>query len=105
MVFTSKVGSIRELHPYAAFGQDAHNPMLDEIHLLADGPLTNDVIPRLEDLKSEFGQHGRHKVGISVCKKRHGGHQLAAVEVDNFLEMEVITELNVLTEASMKLEM
>lgn len=99
MVFTSKVRAIREFHAYVAFGKDTHDPMLYEIHLLADGPLTDDVIPRLKDLKSEFGQHGCHKVGIGVCKKRHGGHQLAAVEVDNFLEMKVITEQNVLVEA------
>lgn len=74
MVFTSKIGSIRELHAYVAFGKDAHNPMLDEIHLFANGPFTNYVIPWLEDLKTEFGQHGGHKVGISICEKRHGGH-------------------------------
>lgn len=105
MVFTSKVRAIRELHAYAAFGKDTHDPMLDEIHLLADGPLTNDVISWLEDLKSEFGQHGRHKVGISVCEKWHGSHQLAAVEIDNFLETNVITEQNVLAETNISLKM
>lgn len=82
---TSKVGSIHQLHANAAFSQDADHPVLDEEHLFSDGALSDDVVPGLEDLKSQFGQHGRHKVGIGVGKQRHGGHQLTAVEVYNFL--------------------
>lgn len=59
--------------------------MLDKVHLLADGALSDDVISGLEDFKSQFGQHGGHEVGIGVGKQRHGGHQLTAVEVDDLL--------------------
>lgn len=59
--------------------------MLDKVHLLADGAFSDDVVFGLEDFKSQFGQHGRHKVWISIGKQRHGGHQLTAVEVDDFL--------------------
>lgn len=59
--------------------------MLDEVHLLANGALPNDVIPRLEYLKPQLGQHGCHKVGICVGKEWHGGNQLPAVEVYDFL--------------------
>lgn len=59
--------------------------MLDEVHLLADCALTDDVVVGLEDLELQLAQHPRHKVRVSVGKQRHGGHQLAAVEVDNFL--------------------
>ncbi|TNN81974.1 hypothetical protein EYF80_007620 [Liparis tanakae] len=57
--------------------EDADDAVLDEIHLLADGPLFDDVVSRLEDLEVQFGQHGGDKVRIGVCEKRHGGHQFA----------------------------
>ena len=60
--------------------------MLDEVHLLADGPLPDDVVVGLEDLEAQLGQHGRHKVGLRVGEQGHGGHQLTAVEVDDFLD-------------------
>lgn len=59
--------------------------MLDEVHFLSNGALPYDVIMWLEYLKSQLGQHGCHKVWICVGKQRHGSHQLATVEVDNFL--------------------
>ncbi len=62
--------------------------MLDEVHLLADGSLSDDVICWLEDLEAELGQHGGHKVGLCVGEQRHGGHQLTAVEVHDFLTVE-----------------
>lgn len=83
---TSKVGSIHQLHANVAFSQDADHPVLDEEHLFSDGALSDDVVSGLEDLESQFGQHGRHKVGIGVGKQRHGGHQLTAVEVYDFLD-------------------
>ncbi len=82
---TSKVGSVHQLHADVSFGQDADDSVLDEVHLLADGALSDDVVSRLEDFKSQFGQHGGYKVGISVGKQRHGGDQLPAVKVDDFL--------------------
>lgn len=59
--------------------------MLDEVHLFADGSLPDDVVARLEDLEAQLGEHGRDKVGIGVGEQGHGGHQLAAVEVDDLL--------------------
>lgn len=59
--------------------------MLNEVHLLAVGSLSDDEVSRLEDLKAKFGQHGGDKVGIGVGEKWHGGHQFATVEVDDFL--------------------
>uniref|UniRef100_A0A8C9V2Q3 Uncharacterized protein n=1 Tax=Scleropages formosus TaxID=113540 RepID=A0A8C9V2Q3_SCLFO len=59
--------------------------MLDEVHLLADGALPDDVVLGLEDLKTQLGEHGRHKVRLSVGKQGHGGHQLSAVEHDKGL--------------------
>lgn len=84
---TSKVGAVHQLHAHVAFSQDADHPVLDEEHLFPDGALSDDVVSGLEDLKSQFGQHGRHKVGISIGKQRHGSHQLTAVEVNNFLNV------------------
>lgn len=62
--------------------------MLDEIHFLPNGALPYDVIVRLKNLKVQFRQHGRDEVGLRVGKQGHGGHQLATIEVDNFLEVE-----------------
>lgn len=83
---TSKIRAIRQLGVVAALGQDADDAVLDEIHLLADGPLSDDVVSRLEDLEVQFGQHGGDKVRIGVCEKRHGGHQFATVKVDDLLQ-------------------
>ncbi len=82
---TSKVGSVSELHLFAEFGDDAGHSMLNEVHLFTHGPLANDVIVRLEDLKLQLTQHSRHKVRVCICKQRHGGHQLTTVKVHNFL--------------------
>lgn len=84
--FTSEVGAIRQLGVLAALCQDADDAMLDEIHLLADGSFSDDVVARLEDLEPQFGQHGGHEVGIGVGKQGHGGHQFATVEVDDLLQ-------------------
>lgn len=59
--------------------------MLDEVHFLPNGSLSYNVVVRLEHLKTQLGQHGRHKVWLSVGKQRHGCHQLATVEVYDFL--------------------
>lgn len=48
---TSKVGAVRKLGFFIAFGQYADNSMLYEVHFLANGPLPDDVIPRLEHLE------------------------------------------------------
>lgn len=60
--------------------------MLDEVHLFADGSFSDDVVARLEDLESQFGQHGGDEVGVSVGEEGHGGHQFATVKVDDFLQ-------------------
>ena len=82
---TSKVGAIGQLGVLAVLGEDADHPMLDEVHLLADGALPDDVVGGLEHLKAELCQHRRHKVGISIGEERHGRHQLPAVEVNDLL--------------------
>lgn len=82
---TSKVRAVRQLHLLVELGDDAGDTMLDKVHLLADCALTDDVVVGLEDLELQLAQHPRHKVGVRVGKQWHGGHQLAAVEVDNFL--------------------
>jgi len=82
---TPEVGAIRELHLLVALGEDADHAVLDEVHLLADGPLADDVVAWLEHLKLQLGEHRRHEVGVRVGKQRHGGHQFAAVEVHDFL--------------------
>lgn len=82
---TSKVGAVHQLHANVSFGQDADHPVLNEVHLLADSALSDDVVSGLEDFESQFGQHGCHKVGVSIGKQRHGRHQLTAIKVDYFL--------------------
>lgn len=84
--FTSKVRAVRQLGVFAALGQDADDAVLDEVHLFADGSFSDDVVAWLEDLEAQFGQRGGNKVWISVGEQRHGGHQLATVEVDDLLE-------------------
>ena len=59
--------------------------MLNEIHLLPNGALSYDVIVGLEYLETQLGQHGRHKIWLCIGKQRHGRHQLATVEVYDFL--------------------
>lgn len=59
--------------------------MLDEVHFLPNGSLSYNVVVRLEHLETQLGQHGRHKVWLGVGKQRHGRHQLATVEVYDFL--------------------
>ena len=82
---TSKVRSVGQLHLLVELGDDARDAMLDEVHLLPHGALPDDVVVGLEDLKLQLAQHPRHEVGVCVGEQRHGGHELAAVEVDDFL--------------------
>lgn len=82
---TSEVGAVHQLHADVSFGEHADHPVLDEVHLLANGALSDDVVSGLEDFKPQLGQHGCHKVWIRIGKQRHGGHQLTAVEVHYFL--------------------
>lgn len=84
--FTSEVRAVRQLGVFVALGQDADHAVLDEVHLLADGALSDDVVARLEDLEAQLGQHGGDEVGVGVGEQGHGGHQLAAVKVDDFLQ-------------------
>lgn len=83
---TSKIRAIRQLCVFAALRQDADNAVLDEVHLLANGSLSDDVVTWLEDLETQFGQHGGDKVWISVGEQRHGGHQFTTVEVNDLLQ-------------------
>lgn len=83
---TSKIRAIRQLGVFAALCQDTDDTVLDEVHLLADGSLSDDVVARLEDLEAKLGQHGGDKVGIGVGEQRHGGHQFTTVKVDDFLQ-------------------
>lgn len=84
-ICTSKVRSIRQLGLLVPFGEDAHDAMLDEVHLLPDGSFSYDVISRLEDLEAKFGEHRRHEIRISVGEQRHRRHQLSTVEVYDLL--------------------
>lgn len=82
---TSKIRAIGKFHSQGALGDDTADSVLNEVHLLPNGALSDDVIVRLENFKSQLGQHGRHKVWLRVGKKRHGRHQLTTVEVHDFL--------------------
>ena len=82
---TSEVGAVGELHLLADFGDDAGHTVLDEVHLLPHGPLTDDIVVGLEDFKLQLTQHPCHKVGVRIGKQGHGGHQLTAVEINDFL--------------------
>lgn len=96
---TSKVGAVSQLHLFVELGDNTGHTVLDEVHLLADGTLPDDIISGLEDLEAELGQHGCHKVWVSIGKQGHGCHQLTAVEVDNFLRENIInvTEFELLS--------
>lgn len=59
--------------------------MLNEVHFLPNGALSYNVIVWLEYLETQLGQHGCHKVWLCIGKQRHGCHQLATVEVYDFL--------------------
>lgn len=62
--------------------------MLDEVHLPSNCSLADDEVCRLKHLKPQLGQHGGHKVWISVGKQRHVSYQAAAVKADYLLEEE-----------------
>lgn len=82
---TSKIGSISQLHLLVELGDDTCNAMLNKVHLFPHCAFPDYVIVGLENFKLQLAQHSRHKVGVRIGKQRHGGHKLAAVEVDNFL--------------------
>lgn len=87
---TSKIRAVRKLHRQSALSDDAADSVLDEVHFLTNGAFPYDVIMRLEYLKTQLGQHGRHKVWLCVGKQRHGCHQFATVEVYNFLRKDTL---------------
>lgn len=84
-ILTSEVGSVRQLHLLAELGDDAGDAVLDEVHLLPDRALPDDVVVGLEHLELQLAQHPRHEVGVGVGEQGHGGHELPAIEVDDFL--------------------
>jgi len=84
-LLTSKVGAVGQLGLLVALRQHADDTVLYEVHLLADGALPDDVIPGLEHLKPQPGEHGGDEVGVGVGEQRHGRHQLPTVEVHDFL--------------------
>lgn len=85
-VLTSKVRPIAQFGFLVAPGQHTDSSVLDEVHLTSDCALANDEVRGLKHFKAELGQHGGHKVGISVGEKWHVCHQAAAVEADDFLD-------------------
>lgn len=86
-LLTSEVRAICQLHFFTGLGDNTSNTMLNEVHFLPHSSFSNDVVSRLEHLKSQLAQHGRHKIGIRISKKRHCSHQFTAVEVDYFLKV------------------
>lgn len=82
---TPKVGAVWKFGLFVAFGEDAHNPVLNEVHFLPNSSLSDNVIARLEYFKPQLGKHGRNKVGVGIGKQRHRSYQLSTVEVDDFL--------------------
>ena len=87
---TSKVGAVSQLHLFVELGDNTGHTMLDEVHLLAHGTLSDDVIVGLEHLELQLAQHARHEVGVCVGEQWHGSHKLPAVEVHNFLKKKKI---------------
>lgn len=69
--------------------------MLNEVHFLPNGALSYNVIMWLEYLKAQLGQHGCYKVWLCIGKQRHGCHQLATVEVYDFLRRDTLLEVSV----------
>lgn len=90
---TSKIRAIRKFHCQSALSDDAADSVLNEVHFLPNGALSYDVIVWLEYLKAQLGQHGGHKVWLCVGKQRHGRHQLAAVEIYDFLRRDTLLGL------------
>lgn len=90
LYLTSKIRAIRKFHCQSALSDDAADSVLNEVHFLPDGALSYNIIMRLEYLKAQLGQHGCDKVWLRVGKQRHGRHQLATVEVYNFLREDTL---------------
>lgn len=86
MEITSEIRAISQPGVFAVLGQYTDHTMLDEVHFPADGSFSDDEVTWLEDLETQFGQHGRDKVWICVGEERHGGDQLTTVEVDDLLQ-------------------
>lgn len=53
-MYTSKVGSICQLHFLVGLGDDARDAMLNEVHLLPDGAFSDDVVIGLKDLELQL---------------------------------------------------
>lgn len=92
---TSKIRAIRKFHSQSALGNDAADSMLNEVHFLPNGALSYNVIMWLEHLKAQLGQHGCYKVWLCIGKQGHGCHQLATIEVYNFLRKDSLLEVSV----------
>lgn len=45
----------------------------------------HNILTRLEDFVTEFGDDVRYEVGVSVGKEWHGGYKRTAVVVDDVL--------------------
>lgn len=82
---TSKIRPVCQLHLLVELCDDACHSMLNEVHLLTNSTFSYNVVVGLKDLKLQLAQHCCHKVGVSIGKQWHGGHELTAVEIYNFL--------------------
>lgn len=87
-VLTSKVRPVAQLGLLVAPCQHADSAVLNEVHFPSHRALTDDEVGRLKHLEAQFGQHGRHKVGVSVGKQWHVSHQATAVKANDFLKGE-----------------
>ena len=85
-ILTPEVRSIGQAGcHFTIFGDHVHYTLLYEVHLSSYGSLLDDVVPGLEDLVVQLGDHLRHEVRVGVCEEGNRGHQGATVVVDNFL--------------------
>jgi len=84
---TAEEGAVAEFgRDVAGVGEYVDDALLDEVHLGADGSLSDDVVARLEHLVQQLRHHFRHEVRVGVSKKRNGRDKRSTVVVYDLLQ-------------------
>ena len=86
MSLTAEVRSVRQAGDDSLIlGNYVDDPLLDEVHFVADCTVANDDVTGKENLELQLGDDVGDEIVVGVCKERHGSNQRATVEIDNLL--------------------
>ena len=91
-MFTAEEWAVAEFGSHiAGVSEYVDDAFVYEVHLGADGALSDDVVARQEHLVLQLRHYLGHEVRVGVCKKRNGRNQCSAVVVYDLLKTTAVS--------------